>query len=565
MDTMLQNFHFLRPWFLLLILPVLFMYGRYLKSGSTKSSWQKVIDKKLLNFLLIKGSSQRRNFYSIATILGMMAAIIAVSGPSFQKIEVPALTPQNPVMIALNLSSDMQETDLPPNRLSRAKYKIADFLSMLQGVQTGLEVYSGEPFIISPLSDDANIIKNLLPAIDLSLMPTNGDRLDRAIDLAINKIKSASYDKGRIIVFTPDVGQGFDKALASAEKAKQQGFIIDIIGVTAKYNEKLALVAEKGGGKYWNLQADDTRISQLASAINRTGGELTQGQNLRTIWLDAGWYLLAVPMLYCLLFFRKGLLLWLLIASFDAKAGFFLNADQEGIKSFNNGEYTAAAEQFNDNQWKAASFYRMGDFAKAAELYREDTTVTGLYNQGNALAKSGKIADAIKRYEEVLRLSPDHEDAKFNLEYLKKQQNQQQNRQNKEDNRQDEKDQSRQDQDKQQSNNASDNPKDAKQDKKQNDDSQDRQSSQQQTNSDRQDNKADKEKQNQSNAAEQKTTKQNEQSREGSAFDKGAPEEKYDEQMQAKAQQYREIPEDPGGLLKAFINQEYRQNRYNEQ
>ena len=383
MDTMLQNFHFLRPWFLLLILPVLFMYGRYLKSGSTKSSWQKVIDKKLLNFLLIKGSSQRRNFYSIATILGMMAAIIAVSGPSFQKIEVPALTPQNPVMIALNLSSDMQETDLAPNRLSRAKYKIADFLSMLQGVQTGLEVYSGEPFVISPLSDDANIIKNLLPAIDLSLMPTNGDRLDRAIDLAINKIKSASYDKGHIIVFTPDVGQGFDKALASAEKAKQQGFIIDIIGVTAKYNEKLALVAEKGGGKYWNLQADDTRISQLASAINRTGGELVQGQNLRTIWLDAGWYLLAVPMLCCLLFFRKGLLLWLLIASFDAKAGFFLNSDQEGIKSFNNGEYTAAAEQFNDNQWKAASFYRMGDFAKAAEAAGADAvslinTITGM-------------------------------------------------------------------------------------------------------------------------------------------------------------------------------------------
>ena len=37
------------------------------------------------------------------------------------------------------------------------------------------------------------------------------------------------------------------------------------------------------------------------------------------------------------------------------------------------------------------------------------------------------------------------------------------------------------------------------------------------------------------------------------------------EKMQAKIQQYREIPEDPGGLLKAFIYQEYRQNRYNEQ
>jgi hypothetical protein len=35
--------------------------------------------------------------------------------------------------------------------------------------------------------------------------------------------------------------------------------------------------------------------------------------------------------------------------------------------------------------------------------------------------------------------------------------------------------------------------------------------------------------------------------------------------MQAKLQQYREIPEDVGGLLRAFIKNEYQQNRYNEQ
>ena len=40
---------------------------------------------------------------------------------------------------------------------------------------------------------------------------------------------------------------------------------------------------------------------------------------------------------------------------------------------------------------------------------------------------------------------------------------------------------------------------------------------------------------------------------------------KYDEEVQAKAQQYREIPEDPGGLLKAFILKEYQKNRYREQ
>ena len=40
--------------------------------------------------------------------------------------------------------------------------------------------------------------------------------------------------------------------------------------------------------------------------------------------------------------------------------------------------------------------------------------------------------------------------------------------------------------------------------------------------------------------------------------------EEYDEEIQARAQQYREIPEDPGGLLRAFIRREYERNRYGD-
>ena len=71
----------------------------------------------------------------------------------------------------------------------------------------------------------------------------------------------------------------------------------------------------------------------------------------------------------------------------------------------------------------------MGDYDKALEEYSKGQGETALYNQGNALAKSGKIEEAIAKYEEVLEQNPNHEDAKFNLEYLKQQQqqNQQQN------------------------------------------------------------------------------------------------------------------------------------------
>jgi len=36
----------------------------------------------------------------------------------------------------------------------------------------------------------------------------------------------------------------------------------------------------------------------------------------------------------------------------------------------------------------------------------------------------------------------------------------------------------------------------------------------------------------------------------------------YDEEVQARELQYREIPEDAGGLLRAFIAKEYAKNRY---
>ena len=185
MQEIVTNFHFLRPWWLvLLIVPAVF-YWRFFNHSGGLSSWVKVCDKKLLDFLLIKGSSAQRKMAAWVAVLGMSGLIVAIAGPTWKKTEVPSLAPQNPVMIVLEVSSQMQKNDVSPNRLARAKFKINDLLDMLKGQQCGMIVYSKEPFLISPITEDVRLITNLLPEVNLDIMPVNGSRPDRAINLAV--------------------------------------------------------------------------------------------------------------------------------------------------------------------------------------------------------------------------------------------------------------------------------------------------------------------------------------------------------------------------------------------
>ncbi len=430
MMNWLIDFHFLRPYWLIALFVPLIWWLQIYKSETVQSSWAQVCDEHLLNYLLIKGENKQRRLPYILGVWFLSLMILALSGPSWQKQQNPTLSVDNPVMVVLSLAEDMSQTDIKPSRLLRAKYIIKDVLQTFETTETGLMVYTDEPFVLTPLTEDTSLVENLLPEINENIVPSGGDRLDRAIDMAVGRMQSSGYAKGNLVVFAADIGSYFDAALQSAEKALEQGFVVNVINMTAQENDKLKMIAERGGGMFFNYNQNYDTLSQKINEIYQK--ELKKSENKQDTWVDFGYNLLWLPALLLLYYFRKGVIFALILCNitFSAQAGWFLNNNQEGMRYFKQQQYKDAAQKFEDANWRGAAAYKNGDFEQAYHDFATQTGATALYNQGNALAKAGKIDKAIEKYEEVLAQQPDFADAAYNLEYLKQMQ-QKQNQENK--------------------------------------------------------------------------------------------------------------------------------------
>jgi Ca-activated chloride channel family protein len=94
----------------------------------------------------------------------------------------------------------MMATDLAPDRLTRARYKIRDLLAARQQGQTALVVFAGRPFEVTPLTDDVNTISSQLEIMTPALMPVPGSDLLGAYQQASALLRQAGHTEGDILL-----------------------------------------------------------------------------------------------------------------------------------------------------------------------------------------------------------------------------------------------------------------------------------------------------------------------------------------------------------------------------
>ena len=204
----MTHLHLMRPEWLWLLLPAGLLALLLWRGRQHSGGWRNVIDPQLLPYLVSPQQGKRGPTLLPLVCLGWVLAAVAASGPSWEKLPQPVHRKQDALVIVLDLSYSMKAADLAPSRTDRARQKILDLLAQRREGQTALVAYAGDAFVVSPLTQDANTIKAMLGALDVSIMPVQGSELGEALSLAHDLLEGVSATSGEVIVITDSVGTG---------------------------------------------------------------------------------------------------------------------------------------------------------------------------------------------------------------------------------------------------------------------------------------------------------------------------------------------------------------------
>lgn len=588
------EFHFIRPYWLLALLPLVILSALSLRRRLSQGHWASVCDAELLPYLLQDTVARSSRWPATVMPIAALLAIVAMAGPTWERLPVPVFRNDSALVIALDLSDSMNAEDIKPSRLIRARYKIADMLKQRKDGQTALLVFSGDAFTVTPLTNDTETIASQLDALTTDIMPTSGRNTAAVLRQASSLFKQAGLRKGRIVLITDNVDlentlpamKTLDTVSLSVLAVGTEdgapiplpgggGFVKDSQGsiIVPKLNAgNLIELAAAGRGRYQSLTANDADIrSLLAEEDSAQHQTLEQQETPMTfeLWEDKGPWLVLLVLPLAALSFRKGLLAiaFLLVLPFPESAyalnwqDLWLTKDQQAARAYEQKQFDQAAELFENPDWRAAALYK-SDIKEPGEM-KTPKTATGFYNQGNVLAKSGRLEEAITAYDKALVLDPDNGDAQYNKELveqeLEKQKNQQdqQNQQQPDDHQSKQKegsDQQQQDsseQDRNSEENESQSPERSEETPEHSDENKADDSAQQQ----------------QEQEPDQKPSGQAEQEQKDDLKEKEPPQESAvparptDEQLQANEQWLNRIPDDPAGLLRRKFEYQYSQRK----
>jgi Ca-activated chloride channel homolog len=574
--SLIDNFHFLRPIWLLALIPVLLFFVAMWRVNSVVTAWDKAIDKNLLPYLLDRSKNASQRTPLILLFAAWALSIFALAGPVWEQLPQPVQKKEDALVIVFDLSLSMFAPDHSPNRLDLAKRKLRDILALRDEGQTALVVYAGDAHTVTPLTDDVVTIEALVPSLSPNIMPLFGSKPVEAIEIAIGLLEGTDASRGKVLLMTDGIS-GFDEELLITELFADNDYELLIMGIGTEEgapirtndgnfltDEAGALIiptlnknvlqslANRVSGRYHDIQLADSDLAFLLSDFELLDDDqMSDVEEEFDVWYEFGPWLLLLVLPIAAMSFRRGWLFSLvlitgsgmMLPSQQAQAlewkDLWMTKDQQAAEAFASEEHSTAALLFEATDWAGAANYKAANYEAAVASFSAIDTVDGHYNRGNALALSGNYAESIAAYDMALSLELGHPDALQNKAIVEQllEQEQAENGENQEG-------EDQENESEQNSENESD--QDSESSEQQDQESQEGDESQQ-----------DQEQQNQPPEEQEGSESNSEQNTPSETTN-----EEFEEQ-QSLEQWLRRIEDDPGELLRRKFRYQYRQRQLN--
>lgn len=313
----INNLHFLRPGWFLLLIPFAVISFLQWRSGDLGRQWQGVIASHLLPRMVLSGSQRQLVSPLWVSVVILPMLVVALAGPSWTRGESPYAVDAASLVIAVDLGESMGGRDLQPDRLQRARSKILELSRARGDANTALLAFAGSGHTVLPLTNDANVLLHYLDALQVEMLPKRGKAPESILPMA----RELLADGGGTFLVVGD-GAPEDSIEAYGALSDEAGIQLIVWGMgktqeeldedAARGLESTALplderglmaLADAGDGVYQRVSADDEDVTQILRQIDRHY-ELSEDSSRP--WVDGGYYLVWPIVLSYLLWFRKG-------------------------------------------------------------------------------------------------------------------------------------------------------------------------------------------------------------------------------------------------------------------
>jgi len=320
-------FHFLRPLWLMAIIPAILFYVLIRHRQDVVQQWRVLIAPHLLPHLIEGGGRSPGLSPILLVVLAIMIGAVAAAGPTWEREITPFSEDTAPLVIALDLSRSMDTIDVQPTRLERAKQKVRDLLALRSGARTGLLAYAGSAHMVLPLTDDRSFFETYLAALETGIMPAAGKDPTAALALAEQMLEPDEVPGSILFItdgiaadnrpaFTEHQATSADELLVlgvgTSEggpiRAGESGFATDSSGrrITARLDRKgLEQLGREAGVFVATVTLDDRDVERIQRRI-QSHLESVREEDESARWRDIGYYLVFPVALLGMLWFRRG-------------------------------------------------------------------------------------------------------------------------------------------------------------------------------------------------------------------------------------------------------------------